>query len=83
MAYKFKTHKSLDEQARRIREDQTRAALTTLDGWEQQPAEAVHRARQIFKRCRSLLQLIRDADPYVFAVENRFFRSAGQSCSTC
>lgn len=49
-------------------------ALKLLKTWEVSPEQRLHRARQAFKRCRAALRLLKQASPYVYAVENSFYR---------
>lgn len=78
MAYRLYKNKKLGEQAVSLLRAQTRKAQALLDNYEQDPVTAIHRARQIFKRCRSLLQLVQEATPYAFAVEYGFFKDVGK-----
>lgn len=67
-----------DEQAgpavRRVFREQNARILALLRSWENDPADAIHRARQTCKKARALAQLLRPAQPYVARVENSFFR---------
>lgn len=81
MGYRFKNNKNAGQQALAILVEQTRRAEASLDRYEQAPVESIHVARQCFKRARSLLHLLRDDVPYVFEVENHFFRMSGRVLS--
>ena len=73
MSYRFHNHKNLGKQAIALLLEQNRKAQQCLEQFETDSAGAVHCARRSFKSSRSLLHLVRDANPYLFAVENSFF----------
>jgi CHAD domain-containing protein len=79
MKYRLHKNKNLGSQIVLLLRDQVSKACRFLEQYETQPAESVHGARQTFKRCRSLVHLVRDAHPYTFAVENRSFRNMGRA----
>jgi CHAD domain-containing protein len=81
MKYQFNKNKNLGGQAVAILAAQADKARKLLERYEAHPVESVHGARRAFKRCRSLLQLIRDADPYMANVEKRFCRDLGRRLS--
>lgn len=72
----------LDEPAgagvQRVLEEQRARVLSFLLHWEDEPASAVHKARQACKRARAVAQLLKTAAPYVAMVENSFFRGIQQ-----
>lgn len=78
MSYQFNNNKNLGKQAVTLLRGQVRKAQSALEQYEADPAESVHRARQRFKRCRSLVHLVAEHDPYMFAVEKRFFKNMGK-----
>lgn len=79
MAYLIRRKEPVDAELRRILAEQNRRALGLLRGWQEHPRESVHQARQVFKRIRALLRLLRPGAPYVYRVENSFYRDLGRS----
>ena len=84
MTYKLRRNKPPAKQLQRILQRQTRRALgcLTQEG-ANEPAriEAIHNARRCLKRGRSLLYLLRRAEPYICQVENQALRDAGRLLS--
>jgi hypothetical protein len=78
MVYLIKQKESLDAEVRRVLLEQNRRALSLLKAWAEDPRDHVHRARQAFKRLRALLRLVRYGAPYVYRVENAFYRDLGR-----
>jgi hypothetical protein len=81
MAYRLEGKKSVAKELQRVLQEQNDKALVLLGDWQADPADRVHRARQAFKRIRAALRLIRRANPYVFQVENRFYRDQARRLS--
>lgn len=79
MAYLIRRREPVSDEVRRILVEQNRRALALLGQWQQDPRERVHSARQVFKRLRALLRLIRPGAHYVYEVENRFYRDVARS----
>jgi hypothetical protein len=78
MGYRFRKNKNIGKQAVKILNGQIDKARASLTVYAADPVASVHTARQCFKRARSLLQLLHDADPYLFSVENTFFKDMGR-----
>jgi CHAD domain-containing protein len=81
MDYQFNNNEPCEVQIRNVLVQQTGSAVALLDHYEQDPLASVHQTRQHFKRIRSLLRLVRNTDPYVYAIENRLFRDEGRRLS--
>lgn len=79
MAYLIRRKGRVDAEVRRVLLEQNQRALTLLDAWHDRPSEHVHEARQAFKRARALLRLVRPGAPYVYRVENHFYRDLGRN----
>lgn len=74
MSYLIQASEPAADAVRRIVRLQNQRVLELLEGFEADPADRVHRARQTCKRIRALLRLVRPAARYVYQVENRFYR---------
>jgi len=74
MAYLIGTGEPAGKAVRRVLREQNARILALLSGWTQDPADAIHRARQGCKRARAIAQLLKPATPYVATVENAFYR---------
>ena len=74
MAYLLADDEQAGPAVRRVFREQNARILALLRGWENDPADAIHRARQACKRARALAQLLRSGQPYAALVENHFFR---------
>ena len=81
MAYIFHPSESAPASVCRILLEQNRRALQLLRDSSDHPAGRIHRSRQCFKRIRAVLRLVRDAAPYVYQVENRFYRDVSRRLS--
>ena len=81
MAYRISPKKKIGREMRRVLLEQNDKALVLLRDWQAAPADRVHRARQAFKRLRAALRLLRRREPYVFEVENRFYRDQARRLS--
>lgn len=79
MTYRIRPRKNFGEEARRVLRAETARALRELDRVEAAPARHVHQTRLRIKRTRALLRIVRSVDPYVYAVENRFFRDIART----
>lgn len=79
----FRIHRSEPAAAalQRLLLEQNRKALKLLHSWEEDPAEHIHRSRQCFKKTRAVLRLLRPVAPYIFEVEDRFYRGVGRQLS--
>lgn len=78
MAYSIRRKLPPDAEVRRVLLEQNRRALTLLRGWQDNPRDNVHQARQAFKRIRAVLRLIKPCSRYVYRVENACFRDLGR-----
>lgn len=65
----------------RILREQNRKALKLLESWHDEPSDHIHRSRQSFRRIRAVVRLLRPVAPYIYDVENRFYRDTGQQLS--
>ena len=81
MSFRLHRSASAESEVHRVLSEENRKALVLLENWRQDPAEHIHRARQSCKRCRALLRTFRASAPYVFDVENRFYRDLARSLS--
>ena len=81
MAYRISPKKKTGREMRRVLLEQNDKALILLRDWQADPADRVHRARQAFKRLRAALHLLKRREPYVFEVENRFYRDQARRLS--
>jgi hypothetical protein len=79
MAYLIRRKELAGTEVLRILVEQNQRALGLLRRWQDNPRDHVHQARQAFKRLRALLRLARSGAPYVFRVENVFYRDLGRS----
>lgn len=74
MAYLIETDEPAGKAVRRVLREQNTRILALLSQWTQDPAEAIHRARQGCKRARAVAQLLKPSLPYAAIVENTFYR---------
>ena len=81
MAYRILRNESAESEIRRVLLEQTTQARRLLASWHKEPAARIHRARQTFKRIRAALRALRPAAPYVYSVENRFYRDVARRLS--
>ena len=78
MAYRIEEHEGIEAGVRRIAAEQIDLVLAHLAAPDNVD-EAVHDARQAFKRIRALVALVRaDLGEHVFREENRCYRDAGR-----
>ncbi len=74
MAYLIDTDEPAGKAVRRVLREQNARILALLSQWTNDPADAIHRARQGCKRARAVAQLLKPAAPYAAMVENTFYR---------
>jgi hypothetical protein len=74
VAYLIGTDEPAGKAVRRVLREQNARILALLSQWTQDPADAIHRARQGCKRVRAVAQLLKPSLPYVASVENTFYR---------
>jgi len=74
MAFRLRREEPVPLGLRRIIEEQFSSAIAHLAGPLQSRQQAVHETRKSFKRIRSLLRMLRDDMPDVFAQENARIR---------
>jgi CHAD domain-containing protein len=79
MAYQIGRKAPVDAELRQILGEQNRRALALLQTWQDNPRDNVHQARQAMKRIRAVFRLVRPRAPYVYRVENVFYRDVGRS----
>ena len=81
MAWRFEPGEGLQQAFRRVSLEEIAKVRASLGGTDGDRGEAIHEARQAFKRLRALCRLARPALGANFAAENRRWRDAGQLLS--
>jgi CHAD domain-containing protein len=79
VAYRIQSSESAEAALQRLILDQNRKSLTLLRDWHKNPTDRIHRSRQCFRRTRAVLRLIKSDAPYVYEIENRFYRDLART----
>lgn len=79
MAYLIRAGFPAADEVRRVLRAQNGHALMLLDAWHDDPVAHIHRTRRTCKKIRALLRLLRRDFPYVWSVENAFYRDLQRS----
>ncbi len=82
MSYQLDPDKKLDQEVRRVTQEQLEKAVDSLDHRNVDLAEAVHDVRKRLKKIRAVIRLVRDElGGEAYREENTFFRDLGRRLS--
>ncbi|RFC65338.1 CHAD domain-containing protein [Fulvimarina endophytica] len=81
MSYVLSPEKSLDAEVRRVALEQIEKACKALEEIADDPHEAIHDARKVFKKLRGLIRLVKPELKDFYKAQNALFRDTARDLS--